>query len=57
MDVDRIEAMEAQWMEDPPVSLLVAHFLGYKKKEKKADEGIKGVQELLAMFPDGRVGV
>lgn len=55
MDVDRIEAMEKQWAQEPPVGLLVAAFLGFKKKEAlPVSKG--GAQKLLEMFPNGVIG-
>lgn len=53
--MDVIDAMEKQWEKEPPVGLLVAHFLGFKRKAPvKASKG--GVQKLLEMFPTGTIG-
>lgn len=38
LGVDRIECLEAHWRQEPPVDVLVAHFLGFKPKSDKAPE-------------------
>lgn len=60
--MDVIDAMEKQWAKEPPVGLLVAHFLGFKPKKgdtiapnggKKKATGADKLQALRELFPTG----
>jgi hypothetical protein len=50
--MERINALLEHWREEPPVSVLVRAFVGYKAPERK---GVDGVDELKQMFPRGLI--
>lgn len=47
----RLEAMAEEWRLHPPVSVLVAGYLGYKPKPRAAE----AVEELMRLFPSGQL--
>jgi hypothetical protein len=49
LTVPRLDAMNEEWRVHPPLAMLVAGYLGYKPKPRRAD----AVQELLRLFPTG----
>lgn len=51
LTVPRLEAMQNEWREHPPVSQLVAAFLGYRPKPR--DE--EALAELMRLFPGGQL--
>jgi hypothetical protein len=66
MDVDRIDALEAQWMKEPPVGMLVQAFMGYKAPTPPVQSGAApsrasekskaaAIEELFKMFPTGKI--
>lgn len=60
LTIQRIEALNAQWIETPPVGDLVAGYLQYKppapKIEAAADPNDpSGIGSLIKQFPSGHV--
>lgn len=58
--MDRLDALERHWQNEPPVDVLVAGFVGFKlPKPKKAPKAKRktgnneAMNELASMFPDG----
>jgi hypothetical protein len=49
MDVDRLNALEKEWGEEPLTHRLMAAWVGYKPKKKG-----KPI-DLLTMFPEGSI--
>lgn len=47
----RLEAMQAEWRRHPPVSALVAAYLGYRPKPRDLD----AIGELMKLFPTGQL--
>ena len=53
LDVDRLDALERDWGEEPLTDRLVAAFLGHKSAKAKPTAK---PTDLLGMFPSGTIG-
>jgi hypothetical protein len=52
----RLDALEQQWIEEPPVNVLVAALLGRRRPSRKKQQ--KGtLAQLAAKFPSGRIAL
>ena len=51
LTIARLEAMNEEWRLRPPVSVLVAGYLGYKPKPRRHE----AVEELMRLFPGGKL--
>ena len=51
VDIPFLEHLRHAWAECPPLRRLLAAYLGYRPASKPS----KNYQELLAMFPGGRI--
>ncbi|HEY5046933.1 MAG TPA: hypothetical protein VII49_02805 [Rhizomicrobium sp.] len=47
----RVEAMNEEWRQHPPVAVLVAGYLGYRPKPRR----LEAVEELMRFFPNGQL--
>lgn len=56
-----MNAQEREWRKNPPASVLIASYLGFKPlPDPDLDEDgvdMSGVQELINMFPDGNITI
>jgi hypothetical protein len=63
LEVPQIEALLRQWLDEPPVGALFAHFVGYKPPPKEPTSGAPApkrptaeqMAELARMFPGGTI--
>jgi len=52
MTIPRLKALHAEWQRVPPLSIMVAYFLGIRPKEEGTAEEL--VERIMGM---GRVGI
>jgi hypothetical protein len=52
VDVDFLEDLHRAWADAPPLRKMIAAYLGYKPQIRASTN----YRELLAMFPNGRIG-
>jgi hypothetical protein len=51
LTVPRLEAMREEWRRHPPLTVMVASWLGYKPRPRDVD----AAEELMRLFPDGQL--